>query len=154
MTKGQTILLTGGALAAVGIIYFGFVKKYENGLTWYQDITSGNGGDSTNNTDTTGNPKGNPQVLPPVQSKFAGKRVSDVLLNTEDSKVKGLKVYSVADNVPVSNTNLTPYTIAKKGQLLGTFSSSKVTSAGGVLVQIYTGKTPSYLLAGAVNLKF
>lgn len=39
MTKGQTILLTGSALAATAIIYFGFVKKYENGLTWYQDVT-------------------------------------------------------------------------------------------------------------------
>lgn len=152
MTKGQTVLLTGSALAIVGVVYFGFIKKYENGLTWYGGLTSDKEVPPTVDPDTgVVTP---PKPPTPLQSKFAGKKVSDVLLNTEDAKVKGLKVYAVADNVPVSNTNLTPFTVARKGQLLGTFSSSRVTQAGGVLVSIYTGKTPTYLLAGAVNLKF
>lgn len=54
MTKGQTILLTGGALATVGIIYFGFIKKYENGLTWYKGLTADKeGGDIGTNAGET-----------------------------------------------------------------------------------------------------
>ena len=155
MTKGQTVLLTGSALAIVGVVYFGFIKKYENGLTWYGGLSVGSGDvPPANNTDTTGNPKANPPDGTPVQSQYAGKKVSDVLLNTEDSKVKGLQVYAIAHGVKVANTNLTPYITANKGQLLGSFSSSRFTSDGSKLVQIYTGKTPSYLVAGAVNLKF
>lgn len=152
LTKGQVLFGVGSALLITGVVYFGFIKKYENGLTWYGGLTADKEVPPTVDPDSGVVPPLKPPA--PLQNKYAGKRVSDVLLNTEDSKVKGLKVYAIADNVPVANTNLTPYTTAKKGQLLGTFSSSKLTSAGGVLVQIYTGKTPSYLLAGAVNLKF
>lgn len=38
MTKGQVIFGTASALIIAGTFYFGFVKKYGNGLTWYQKV--------------------------------------------------------------------------------------------------------------------
>jgi hypothetical protein len=43
MTKGQVIFGVGSVLLVSGIVYFGFIKKYQNGLTWYQDVTGGTG---------------------------------------------------------------------------------------------------------------
>lgn len=45
-TKGEVIFGVGSALLITGVVYFGFVKKYSNGLTWYQDITGGGAGDN------------------------------------------------------------------------------------------------------------
>ena len=43
MTKGQVIFGVGSVLLVSGVVYFGFIKKYENGLTWYRDVTGGTG---------------------------------------------------------------------------------------------------------------
>lgn len=46
MTKGQVIFGVGSALLITGVVYFGFIKKYENGLTWYGGLTAGKEGDA------------------------------------------------------------------------------------------------------------
>ncbi len=43
MTKGQVIFGVGSALVVTGVVYFGFIKKMSNGLTWYQGLTGGKG---------------------------------------------------------------------------------------------------------------
>ncbi len=46
MTKGQVVLLTGGALATIAIVYFGFIKEDAAGLTWLERLKLGNEGDA------------------------------------------------------------------------------------------------------------
>ncbi len=42
MKQGQIIFGIGTAIVVGATIYFGFVKKYANGMTWYEKVTSPN----------------------------------------------------------------------------------------------------------------
>jgi len=55
LTKGQIIFGVGSALVVTGVVYFGFIKKMENGLTWYQGIIAGKEGGAIggNTTETS-----------------------------------------------------------------------------------------------------
>ena len=46
MKTGQVIFGITTALVVGGVIYFGFVRKYADGMTWYDRVTKG-GGDIT-----------------------------------------------------------------------------------------------------------
>lgn len=125
---------------------------------WYKFVRvaptqdQNNGGGNGTNPDTTTNPKTNPPALP---ISYEGKKVSDVILNTDPKLLIGKKVYAAYDNTSVYTTLNTPYTKAKKGQLLGVYAGHTPAQSGGNMVNIKTSDPSNkYLVAFDGQLKF
>ena len=78
MTKGQVIFGIGMGLAVGATIYFGFVRKYANGMTWYEGLTAPKIDDLASVAKNLGVPKNSD----PVTVKFnSGKNTADFYSN-------------------------------------------------------------------------
>lgn len=110
MTKGQIIFGVSMGLLVGGTIYFGFVRKYSNGLTWYGGLTS---------------PK--PDDFASVQ-KNLGVSASGDILNVKFNSSKNTADFYKNNRVIIGQVGKTGY-VAK-----GTYSN------GGLMIILDNGK--------------
>ncbi len=135
-------------LAGVAIWYFGFrnsdVQVEESG----KKPTDEKSTTTETKTETTVSEPAKTKVAPVPASPaapskpsvpsvdVAGKKVADALLKNDPKSLFGKKVYAYNDKTPVYTLQNKQYTVAKKGQLLGTFSNPKPLKEGGNVIVI------------------
>ena len=142
-------LIAGTALVLVsGIMIYNKIKKSAIPEQEPVEPTQGGGGNVPTYTPE------NPRV---TELSLSGKKVDEVLKTAKQSSLVGKKVYAAYDDTNVYTYFLNPYTKAKKGQYLGTFSSAKPIQQGGFWVALSNASPdPSnkYVMVKDFFLKF